>query len=784
MASKKKDFFELAHKRFEQAEDAEKDQRERERSALAFYAGGDNQWDPDVLRSRRGLNRDGSSSASIAGAPTRPALTINLTREPVRQVLNQERNADLGVYLIPADDFGGLQEPISDDEIKLREGLVRRIQRDSEAADARTWAFSRATIAGRGYYGVMTRYVPGKTTDQEIYVQRFYNQASVLLDPAHEQPDGSDADWAFVGTDVPWEQYKAKYGERNGKKNRVCNTSDTQFRALGDEAPGWFTFEGKTRICRVVDYYYTSYTSKELAMFEDGSAEWVSDLPKSDTREYTTRTVVDTSIHWCQIDGCDDDKLDETDWPGRYIPIIKVIGEELQPYDKDRQCEGMVRPAMDSCRSFNYMVSKWVEQIGLAPIPPWIMAAGQDEGFEAEWAASTTRTLPALHYNQKDVNSQLAPPPARTSITTDISAIAASVQMFKESITDTMGVPPSSLGHIDPTLKSGKAIQAVLQQAERGTSNYLDNLVRSMRHEGRIINDLLFPIYGRPGRIARMMTPTGQMETVQLGYREGQQPPPQMAGGQQPQMGQPDQPGAKQPPKVYSLTKDAEWNVAVKIAKHLDTRRQQEAEITSQIIASDPSQMAIIGDLFFENLDGPGHDEMARRYKAVLDPRVLQTLQGQQPIPPQVQAQMQQMQQAIEQLKPLADKNMADLQGKQLQEQAESQREQLAKQVELQKAELDNQTRLKIAEINAESQRQLEMRKLEVELEIEMAKLGNAQAMARAQIEQEQLHQHGEQMMQREQQEASNMQADLDRQAARDQQQMKAEQSQSEAQTP
>ena len=55
----------------------------------------------------------------------------------------------MGIELIPADDFGEMAGPIDHTEIELREGLVRRIQRDSEAADARTWAFSRSAIAGR-----------------------------------------------------------------------------------------------------------------------------------------------------------------------------------------------------------------------------------------------------------------------------------------------------------------------------------------------------------------------------------------------------------------------------------------------------------------------------------------------------------------------------------------------------------------------------------------------------------------------------------------------------------
>lgn len=661
----------LAKERFEQAQTAEHDQRVRELEDLKFYAG--EQWPQDILNIRQGQ----TLNQNLPPVPARPTLTINLTREPVRQVLNAERQSDIGIELIPADDFGGLTQPIDHSEIEVREGLVRRIQRDSEAADARTWAFARAAIAGRGYYGVMTRYAPGKTADQEIFIQRFYNQSSVTLDPTHEQPDGSDAEWAFVGIDMPWDQYKAEFPSTREKPNRVSSgtTTDSDFRNLGEDAPGWFTTEGDTKSCRVVDYYYTERESKPLAMFQNGTALWVEELlpeavkvsefaPDSPPTAYTTRTVTTKSIKWCKIDGVQ--VLDETDWPGHYIPIVKVVGEELQPYDQHRRYEGMVRPARDSCRSYNYMVSKWVELIGLTPIPPWLMAAGQDEKFEEEWMASNVRTLPVLHYNNQDVNGQPVGPPVRTSVQVDIGAIASSVALFKEAVTDTMGVPPPALGHVDPTLKSGKAIQAVLQQAERGTSNYLDNLTRSMRHEARVVNDLLFPIYGRPGRLARLMNPQGEMSTVTMGTAA---------------MG-----------RGVTLTKDAEWNVAVKVTKNYDTRRQQEAAIVGDIISADPSQMAIVGDIFMQNLDGPGHDQMAERYKVMLAPPIQAMLRGQTPLPPEAQQQMQQMQQQIQQLTQLADKNVTDLK-----------KAQLGADADVQKARVDGDVRIRVAGIQAEA---------------------------------------------------------------------------------
>src|SRR5216684_598423 len=217
-----------ARERFEQGQKATAKQRQRILDDLAFYAGGEHQWDAETLRNRQAQQ----GVAGLPPVPARPCITINKVREPIHQVLNQERQSDMGIQLVPADDWGELAPPVSEEEIELREGLTRRIQRASEAADARTWAFTRATIAGTGYYIVRTRYAVGKTWDQDIYIDRLYNQSAVSLDPAHEQPDGSDCEWEFVGSDVPWDRYKAEYPKKaDGHDSRIAIAEDTEFRS-------------------------------------------------------------------------------------------------------------------------------------------------------------------------------------------------------------------------------------------------------------------------------------------------------------------------------------------------------------------------------------------------------------------------------------------------------------------------------------------------------------------------------------------------------------------------
>lgn len=661
-----KKFLQTARERFARGNDGGPyKQRQRELEDLRFYAG--DQWPSDVLSARAGQ----AASAGMPAVPARPCLTINKTRAPIRQVLNEERAADFGVELVPADDFGDLTQAPDDTEVTLREGLIRRLQRHSVASDARTWAFSRAAIAGIGWYRVNTKYVPG-TWDQEISIDRIFNQSSVTVDPAHEMPDGSDLEWAFIGTDLPYDQYIAEYPGTKADPNRLTDATDEEFRSLGDEAPDWIRETGdgdnKQRVVRVVEYFYTVRTTRTMTR------------PRADGTTETRQDVV-KAIKWAKIDGLQ--ILDQTDWPSPHIPLIKVLGEELHPYDDQRRVEGMVRPAMDSARGFNYMVSRQVESVALAPLSPWIVAEGQLETYESMWDQSNTRSFPYLVFRQRDLEGNPAPAPQRVNAESHIEAISRSVAMFDVAIQATTMVPDPTLGHQDPSLRSGKAVERLVAQSQRGTSNYLDNLTRSMRFEAEVVNSLLYPIYGtRPGRLTRIMTGSENVtEMAQIGGNAARAMPPRPGTMPTP------------PPKVYRLSPDAKFNIAIRVTKNYETTRQEKFAILSDLMQARPELMEFFGDLYFNYMDAPGRQEFVTRMRLALNPNVQKLIGGQQPIPPQVQQQLDQFAQQNELLtKELQAKNQV------------IEQELVKAQQEIEITRANNETKLEIAKIQAGTQ--------------------------------------------------------------------------------
>ena len=651
------DLLKKARERFKLADEADGDQQRREREDLEFYAG--QQWPADIRAARSGQQ----SISGMPAVPARPTLVINKVREPVRQIQNQVRGSDIGIELVPADDFGDLGITPDDTEVTLREGLIRRIQRESQAQDARQWAADRAFIAGRGYYLVMTRFLPGKTWDQEVYVHRIYNQAGVLLDPSHTAPDGSDADWEFMGTWVPWDRYGAEHPTlADGTDNPFSEASESDFMSMAESYPDWYQADGEQRAVRVVDYWRTERSTVTYAVLEDGTVVDEDQVPEG-VEPVDTRTDVVKTIQWCKIGG-GVQILEETEWAGPDMPIVKVLGEELQPYDDQRRAEGMVRPARESQMGFNYMASKAVEVLGLSPIPLLQLDPEAIEGYEAWYNVLNTRTLPYAPYRTFDDQGRPLSAPHRLPVDPNIQPIMQALLMFNQAVQDTTAMSDPAMGRTDPSVKSAKHAQALIEQSQGGTSNYLDNLARSMRYEGQIENNLLYPIYGsRPGRMVRILTGDGENEMMRLGD-------PQDQAQQQSERAK--------AAKVGKLTKDAHFNVIVKISKNAENRRMQESSALGELIAAEPQMMGWFGDLYFSARDIPNRKQLAERAKVMLATPIQKMLEAKEQgkeMDPAAQAQIQQLQQQLQELTQIAGQMDQVIKSEQVKEQAKAQLE-------------------------------------------------------------------------------------------------------------
>jgi len=296
--------------------------------------------------------------------------------------------------------------------------------------------------------------------------------------------------------------------------------------------------------------------------------------------------------------------------------------------------------------------------------------------------------------------------------------MAQGLQIFTESIQSSTNVTNPQMGKPSRHSDTWRGTQTLINQGERGTSNYMDNLERSLSYDGRIHNSLLFTVYGRDGRMVRMVKGEGEEEAVPVGVPFTMQDNGQ--GKSRPVPAPPGVNGQTEGVRQYKLTKNGDSaNVAIKVTKGYDTRRQEESAVMGEMVTQNPQMLSVIGDLFFGAQDWPGAKEAKERLKVMLDPKILAMLEqqqgGQNPIPPMALQQMQQMQQQLQQVTQAATQMQQELQTKQYQVQSDE-RIAMAK-LETEKAiaaaKLENERLIAGAKMDAEERRELERQEAE-----------------------------------------------------------------------
>jgi len=577
------------------ANDADTMNRQEALEDLKFVNG--DQW-PVELQNSRNLE-------------SRPVLTINKLDGYCRQVVNQIRQQR------PRPKVHGMNSQSDAKVAEVIQGMIRHIEANSNADNAYDTAADYAVRMGWGYIRIRTDYVREDSFEQEIYIDPVDNPFTVYYDINSVLPDGSDAERCLVTTMLSKKDFHKMYPD----------AEDTSFsqRGTGDSQSEWITKED----IRLAEYFYTVRTREKLLLLSDGSSIFESDFKKSEQMlvaggvyPIDERMSVKKSIKWCKLTAVE--VLEEGEWPGRYIPIIPVYGRHCIVGDK-RKKFGMVRHAKDAQRMYNFWQTSLTESVALAPKAKWIMAEGQDEGHENDWAQANTKSFPLLRYKQTDIEGRPAPAPQRLQPEPPPAGIMAASASIDDDIKTLMGIfDPAQLkqGNI-----SGKALNGQQQQVDLSNYDFYDNLTKSQCQVARVILDLIPRIYDTE-RVLRIIGDDGKPDLVTVNEYDA----------------------------VNQVVKNnlavGLYDVVMDTGPGYNSRRQAAVEAMTPILAADPALMQQIGDLWFRNQDFPGADIIADRL-ATLNP--LAQLDEKSDIPPQaqmaikqLQAQNQQMQQALE----------------------------------------------------------------------------------------------------------------------------------------
>ena len=591
-ASDQKDMLATMRDRMTIAISAYSDSRADELDDLKFMAGNpDNQyqWPADVLNTR------GAIQGQTINA--RPCLTINKLPQHVRQVTNEQRQNRPTGKVIPADDNADVEVA------EIFNGVVRHIEYLSDADVAYDTACDNQVTFGEGYIRILTEYAREDSFDQDIRIGRVRNSFSVYMDPMIQDPCGSDARWCFITQDMTKDEYERMFPDADP-------ISTLSSGGVGDATFGqWVSQES----IRVAEYFYCDYKKATLNLYP-GNISAMKGTPQDAAmmqmfgQPIKTREVDQKKVKWVKTNGYE--VLEEQDWAGKYIPVVRVVGNEFE-IDGQIQVSGLVRNAKDAQRMYNYWVSQEAEMLALAPKAPFIGYGGQFEGYENQWKTANTTNWPYLEVNPDvtDGAGSPVPLPQRAAPPMVQQGIIHAKMGASDDIKATTGQYDSSLG-AQSNERSGRAILARERQGDTGTYHYVDNLSRAVRYVTRQLVDLIPKIYDTE-RVARIVGLDGEVSMVKM---NPQQPEPVKEIK--------DESGFLIE-KIYNPTIGL-YDVCVTTGPGYMTKRQEALDAMSMLLQSNPDLWKVAGDLFIKNMDWPGAQEMAARFARIIDPKVME----------------------------------------------------------------------------------------------------------------------------------------------------------------
>ena len=651
------------------ANDADTNNRAEALEDLKFAAG--DQWPVEIQNSRN--------------LEARPCLTINKIDAYVRQVTNQQRQQR------PRIKVHGMNSQSDAKIADILTGIARHIEVNSDADHAYDNAFNYAVRCGFGYWRVKTDYVREDSFDQEIYIEPIHNPFTVYFDPNSTLPDGSDAEKCLITQVVSKKIFEKMYPDAE------TGVGFTQ-KGTGDTNAEWVMKED----IRIAEYWYTERKTDKLCLLSDGTSKFRSDLPSDGELLSRGLVVIDerpTLKKQIKMIKCTAiEVLEEGDWASKYIPIVPVYGEEFV-VDNKRKKYGLVRMAKDAQRMYNFWKTAITESVALAPKAKWLLAEGQDEGHENEWAQANIKSMPVLRYKQKDIEGVMAPTPTRIQPEAPPAGIMAAADGVNSDMQAILGIfDPNQMatGNI-----SGKALNGQQQQIDLTNFHYYDNLTRSIKHTARIILDLVPKIYDQ-ARVMRIIGDDGKPDLVEIN-----------------KLAQDEQ-------GINTILNDVtvgEYDVVMDTGPGYNSKRIEAVNSMMPMLSADPNLMNVAGDLIFRNMDFPGAETIADRLAAA---NPLAQIDDKSNVPPQVQMQLAQSQKTIQDLQQqlqgmqLMLKNRSDVE--QLKQDAETKRVLIKETNRAHEIELRDQERHKDMVMRTDTMAHDTVIKTQTQLEIERMK--------------------------------------------------------------
>ncbi len=527
----------------------------------------------------------------------------------------------------------------NDKGAEFYQNKARETEYRSNAPQHYITAATNAIQRSYGFVDLSTRYASPRSANQEIWIGGYPDPDLVWPDPDAISPDSSDAKWFFVDNLVEQKAHSKKH------KLKPAHLADFASRHKNwvsgskiREATYWAVTTHKRQLLLVqppaplvpqrqlVPVQQTQ--TPPIQVFEDEYDE----LRKAGAtvirplREVDYPTVKNYFTNGMDI-------LSETEWPGKYIPIVSCYGKILwvpEGGETKRKILSMTRFGRDPWKSMCYADSQILEILSQVPKANVVAAAGQLAGYENDWLEAPYKPKAFLYYKSKTAESgtERLPPPQRLDYLQgeNLQAALQAREVFRQAIQSSMGsnfLPTQAQRRNE---KSGKALDKMEQSAAQGTYHFVYSYEGMIRRVAEIFEDLVDKIYDYQGEVG-VIKADGKADNTPINNPND--------------------------PKAVSTKGD--YLVTVSSGPSSDSEREAADNFTETIVGNLQTIQAVAGPHAAAKM--LGHSirmrtelgAMGEQLADIVDPPTPDGKDG-KPIPPEVQALQSQLKQATQQL--------------------------------------------------------------------------------------------------------------------------------------
>ncbi len=515
------------------------------------------QWDVDTERRRVGAKK--------------PVMTINRLPAYVAQIMGNRLLNETVIKVIP--DEGGTKE-----KARVRQGLIRSIEKHSRADLAYDTALQNSLVGGLGNFALDHEYAKYNVFHQDLKIVRIPDPLAVVWDHISIEPSGRDATHVFVEERISRKAFKNAYpwasmGEFGGDTTYLAQLTAT----------GWYTVD----TVRIVKFYRLLHEVRTVIL--NAQTGKVIDVTDQDPATYEKLIAVnpitgEKYIREALRPYVEIYKLSATDileGPTKLncsrVPVFRVPGWEVFIGD-ERHRWGMIRFAKDPQRIHNYWRSVIVEKLMQTPRAKWKATKEAVQGFESKWRNSHLTDDPLLLWNGDSGQEPQEVQPAQIE-----PALIQEANMATQDIKDVLNMHEAALGQQSNEV-SGKALNARQRVSELGSVIYFSNLNGAIEECGRTINELI-PDFYDTARTIRTIGEDGKADLAKINQ----------AGG-------------------VDIC-DGSYGITVTTGPSYTTRRVEAVESMMALQNANPEAMAPALDIMVEEMDWPGAERISKRLK-------------------------------------------------------------------------------------------------------------------------------------------------------------------------